>query len=294
MAPRADGGSMRAADDAAALFSHDREQGFARFLELLAQRPDDGYLNLVYAETLLANGERSGLKKHFEIAAQNCWIPALQDRARTGAERAAGGGVSGAPIDRSVPSETDLARAHAEFLKSEPRAVVYDACALMIEQALQKKHLSIALPSLALLQSWNFALYEGGQAEMDEKHFADLESVLRLEQDTLLGFRARSIQSCSAADERKVVALFDALDAVVQRTGAAKILHLWAPEFFPLWDTKIRQGYGVVECPPWGHRYWDFMQVVLGQVTRMTDTPGGSRLKALDEFNYCRHTLKRI
>jgi hypothetical protein len=32
---------------------------------------------------------------------------------------------------------------------------------------------------------------------------------------------------------------------VLGKTGAAKSLHLLAPRFFPLWDTKIAKTYGV-------------------------------------------------
>jgi hypothetical protein len=44
-------------------------------------------------------------------------------------------------------------------------------------------------------------------------------------------------------DKMTIEDLFEELNALVGRVSAAKILHLICPEFFPLWDTDILEGY---------------------------------------------------
>lgn len=89
--------------------------------------------------------------------------------------------------------------------------------------------------------------------------------------------------------------VFAAFDEKLGPVGAAKALHLLAPRFFPLWDTKIAKEYlggGMKKAGKNADRYLRFMELVQGQCERLPDarTLGRYQLRALDEFNYCRYT----
>ncbi len=171
--------------------------------------------------------------------------------------------------------------------------MVYEACAQLLAQALRPgSKLSTALPVAALLQSWNFAYYENSGPRLDSAHVRDIEAVLNQLRPDLDHFRDRSIDTLRDADGPKVKAVFEALDGVVRRVGAAKGMHLWAPDFFPIWDNPIAKAYGF-NFDVGGHKaddYWVFMTLVREQVRTMAPLPDRSRLKALDEYNYCRYS----
>jgi hypothetical protein len=190
-----------------------------------------------------------------------------------------------------TPTLSDLQRAHALFVEREPRAAVYDVSRQLLAQALEPgSRLSAAVPVAALLHSWNFAYYNNGPA-FDAQHFAALELVLTSNVSSLNSHRERSLEGLMSTDELPVTKLFAAIESVVNRVGAAKTLHLWAPQFFPLWDNPIAQAYGLDFSRPGSKAsdYWHFMNMVHSQLKLL---PLPDRLKVLDEFNYCRFTKR--
>ena len=78
--------------------------------------------------------------------------------------------------------------------------------------------------------------------------------------------------------------------------GSAKALHLLAPRFFPIWDTKIAQHYGLGLSVSGSkkQKYWRFMLITQGQCLglRRAHWNGDNSLKAIDEYNYCKYTLE--
>jgi hypothetical protein len=106
-------------------------------------------------------------------------------------------------------------------------------------------------------------------------------------------FLEASIRSFGASSEDAARDVFASFDALLGPVGAAKALHLLAPRFFPLWDTKIANAYGF--RPRRGRSadsYLDFMELVQVQCGRLggEKAMGRDALRALDEFNYCRYT----
>jgi hypothetical protein len=75
--------------------------------------------------------------------------------------------------------------------------------------------------------------------------------------------------------------------------GAAKALHLLAPAFFPLWDRRIAKAYGVALDGPGTKtdHYWHFALVIARKQCRELRGQGfaGFALKAIDEYNCCKH-----
>jgi len=57
--------------------------------------------------------------------------------------------------------------------------------------------------------------------------------------------RERSIEGFSSEDVAVVERLLGDFEKVLGPVGAAKALHLLAPQFFPLWDRAIAKTYGL-------------------------------------------------
>jgi hypothetical protein len=105
----------------------------------------------------------------------------------------------------------------------------------------------------------------------------------------------RDITTFAPADEPGVATLFDDFERLVGRVGAAKVLHVLARQFFPLWDNRIATTYGLRLGRPGTNALWyiRFMAIAREQVAalRAADPEReGNLLKALDEYNYARFT----
>ena len=107
--------------------------------------------------------------------------------------------------------------------------------------------------------------------------------------------RQRNIGSLKDGDETAVISLFTDFEVVLGPVGAAKCLHLLAPDFFPLWDRAIAEAYGVYlgQRGKNGKKYYGFMETTRTQVLRLRKERRGKKhlVKSVDEFNYCRYTL---
>jgi hypothetical protein len=281
-----------AARRAGALLIRDRSAGEAEFVRLLARHPNDGMVLLERGRSRVAAGDPTAARADLEAAIRQLPLEqykeeAARDLARLPAAPAASA-IEIPPARRTmhVPSTADLLRAHAIFLKNEPRSVDFDVAVRLLEQALSGTHrLSATVPTAMLLQSWNFPYYQKGHG-FDRNHFDCLDAVIESHRHELLRFRKRELASMTMADEQQTATLFRAFAEVVGRVGAAKLLHLWAPLFFPLWDTWIANAYGFDLSEPVG-QYWEYMAVTRTQVNQLVPPPSLAPLKALDEYNYC-------
>lgn len=148
-----------------------------------------------------------------------------------------------------------------------------------------------------LLQTWNrsYFRFRGGFNSADFTSLAALveESHGRL---SLLG--ERSIETFSGSDQEEARTLFGEFETVLGPVGAAKALHLLAPNFFPIWDRKIARGYrlGLKPVAQGGNagRYVTFMSICQAQSRRFKALGCPYLLKRLDEYNYCVFTKQWI
>jgi len=187
----------------------------------------------------------------------------------------------------------DIEAARQAFEAHEPRDLFYRAATELVALALDgRTSLSVAEALAVLLQTWNKMFYR--YRRFDSQHFADLERLIRDHHSMLITFRQRSIQSLKQEDESEVVHVFKAFEEVLGPVGAAKCLHLLAPRFFPLWDRAIADAYSLSLRPRGrnAERYWRFMGIVKKQVQSLggEQAIGRNPLKAIDEYNYCKHT----
>ncbi len=131
-----------------------------------------------------------------------------------------------------------------------------------------------------------------------EEHFGQLEAVISMHFKHLLKLRRQKIQETVAIPEQDILDIFEDFTRVLGRVGAAKCLHLLAPDLLPLWDAAILKGYGLEKGEyrnrTDAERYIAFIRISKAQIENVgdfssfTDNP----LKSLDEYNYCRFTKK--
>ena len=190
----------------------------------------------------------------------------------------------------------DLQVARQTFEANEPRDLFYRAATELVDLAIQHKTtLSVAEALAVLLQTWNSSFYRF-HGKFDAQHFSKLDSLLSLHGPTLAILRQRTLESFSLEDKAMVVAIFTDFDRLLGAVGAAKALHLLAPQFLPLWDRRIAEAYGVglkergMNAP----HYLRFMDITKGQCDALDGYHALSQaicrnpLKALDEYNYCK------
>lgn len=282
---------------AAELLKRDYPAGEAEFERLLRANPKDGMLLYERGQALAAIGAYERARRDLEEAARRFPIEKYRRMALQALQRLeTAPGIpeeKRAPTRRNIliPSPADLQVAHELFLANELRAVDFDVAARLLTQALTETHsLSPTVPTAMLIQSWNFAYYQDGR-QFDHQHFAALDAALHGQRAILLRFRDRAIENLSSVDRPSVEIVFTALQKVVGRVGAAKVLHLWAPRVFPLWDNPIASAYGFDLSAPAAH-YWEFTLMTKVQAASVAPPVGVPPLKALDEYNYCRFSKR--
>lgn len=187
----------------------------------------------------------------------------------------------------------DIEAARQAFEANEPRDLFYRAATELVSLALEgSTSLSVAEALAVLLQTWNKMFYQ--YRRFDGQHIADIERLISDHYSLLLTFRQRSIEDFNQDDESEVRHVFKAFEEILGPVGAAKCLHLLAPRFFPLWDRAIAKAYNL----PLGKigtnadKYCRFMRIVKRQIQNLggEQTVGRNPLKAIDEYNYCKHT----
>jgi len=190
-----------------------------------------------------------------------------------------------------MPTGADLQKAHSIFRKHESRDLFYRAAIALVDLA-EKDHapLNLAEAIAVLLQTWNKAFYQyrGG---FKQKDLAAIEQLTDRHTELLSSFRPREINNFDDTDETIVESLFREFEPVVGPVGTAKILHLLAPNFFPLWDRKIAGKYRCrITTGSNGAKYVRFMKQCQNQIKQLVNEGAKPNLKLLDEFNYVSFT----
>ncbi len=197
--------------------------------------------------------------------------------------------------DLKKPNWKDIEKARIAFEENEPRDLFYRVATTLIEQAI-KGNLDVSITDsvAALLQTWNMSYYRF--RKFDAAHFEEIQRIIEEHPEVIVDLRQRNIGSLKTSDEVSVVSMFTDFEEVLGPVGAAKCLHLLAPDFFPLWDRAIAEAYGVYLAARGknGKKYFHFMETTRDQVLRLRKERKGTRnlVKAIDEFNYCRYTLR--
>ncbi|MEA3397602.1 MAG: hypothetical protein U9R05_09095 [Chloroflexota bacterium] len=197
-------------------------------------------------------------------------------------------------MDLYIPTIEDVRAARRHRANRKNRDSFYYQARELVDQAIVEKSWPNVAEALGVvLKTWNKNYYHY-TVTFDKKHVAEIACLIQHHAPIILSFRQRSIEAYSGTDEPTVVELFQDFEKVVGRVGAAKCLHLLAPSFFPLWDTKIAKGYGLrFRCQGEnGSLYCRFMRITKIQYEALggEQVIGPNPLKALDEWNYYKYT----
>ncbi len=190
-----------------------------------------------------------------------------------------------------------IAAARRAFEENAPGDIFYRAATELVRLALAAATtLSLAEAVAVLLQSWNQSYYRYNR--FTREHLEAIEDLVRDHGRTLAALRERQIADLAPEHGMTAKAVFIAFEAVLGPVGAAKSLHLLAPQLFPLWDRAIAEAYGLSldRTGTNGDRYWSFMLISRDQCRSLGGhlPPGTNPLKAIDEYNYCHFSRKWI
>jgi len=181
-----------------------------------------------------------------------------------------------------------LIEASRVFVKNEKRDAMYKVATYLISQFWgDPKDMADALG--VLLLTWNQAFYRYGSFDFDM-----LEKWLKENIDILERLRKRDIFDLNENDLKVVRNLFESLLETLKDpkgrkspVAVSKVLHLLAPQLFPLWDNKIAKAY---ECF-WYHseaasdKYVGFMKKIKNLaesvIQSFINAEGGDRVKAI-------------
>jgi hypothetical protein len=180
--------------------------------------------------------------------------------------------------------------ANKVFLEKEPRDLFYRVATHLVEEAFSNQNrLSLAEALSVLLQTWNQSFYRFHP--FSNRNLADIELLLVEHKNEIEQYRIRNISSLKDSEEGEIVSIFQSFEAVLGPVGAAKTLHLLAPEFFPIWDRTIAVAYNhpLSEAGTNGKKYFEFAKDVKDQIPSIAESlPNGvTAIKAIDEYNYC-------
>lgn len=184
------------------------------------------------------------------------------------------------------------------FQQKERRDAMYKTATFLVHH-FWGKPTKLAEGLGVLLLIWNHAFYRNGPFDYDL-----LEKCIASNQTLLTNFRKRNILTYTPDDDHQISTLFqEFLDALRicegkckgQGTpvGAAKALHLLAPDFFPLWDEKIARAYDCYYTSDAPAKYMAFFvktRAIAQALSPHVRLDGKTLLKLIDEYNYAKYT----
>lgn len=199
-----------------------------------------------------------------------------------------------------IPSRDDFLNGFRAYEQHEKRDSMYKVTAFLVSH-FWGKFSEMADGLGVLLLTWNQAFYRYGIFDFDNLERCIFNNFQKLEI-----FRKRNISDLHGSDENEIKSLFnDFLEALkVERDGkqktspvaVAKALHILAPNFFPLWDKKIAEAYGMRFKKP-GDEYFAFCKIsgyIAQKIKDYVGHPEKSLLRLIDEYNYAKFTKNWI
>ena len=198
-------------------------------------------------------------------------------------------------------SLAELNTGHRLYHRNESRAHVYPRARCRVEEAIAAKDVQALTDAVwPLLRVWNKTVYRF-RPELLASHPLELHDLLLWfwhYRGWIDEFRHTTIEAMPKAEKVRVVEMFNEFDAGLGPVGAAKVLHILAPDTFPLWDRSICRGYGVplARAGQNGKRYWRFLRLIARKQCldlRRQGDDGCGLLKRIDERNYVTFTLER-
>jgi len=220
-----------------------------------------------------------------------------------------------------------IEKKHEEFHKKEPRECAYETAKECINKYWRKGEIpdedleKITDAVLTFLFLWNSAFYR--TCIFEENFIENIKINIKNNKEKLGYFRGKCICKLNTSDsdnsiKNDIKDLYESFSEVLgckkkvkgnensvkmeqSPVSTAKFLHIFCPNFFPLWDDKIARHYG---CH-WRksefsfESYWKYMVKVKGQINNIKGTKTKKMkeflkeytiLKLIDEYNYMSYT----
>jgi hypothetical protein len=197
-----------------------------------------------------------------------------------------------------IPSKTEFLRGVRKFEASERNDPTYRvATTHLIENWSDPSGMADAVATLLLI--WNRGFYRFGDLNLTRTTQCISKNMRLID-----SLRPKSIFDLVESDRPDINRLFksflDALsitvDGKIRRSpvATAKVLHLLAPDFLPLWDERIAIKYKCRYTSDPDGKYFQFCDLskdVAEAVKGIRVIPEGKTLlKLIDEYNYARFT----
>ena len=203
-----------------------------------------------------------------------------------------------------IPSVKEFIDGFTEFQKREDGHVMYQVASSIVKD-LWNNPSEMAQSLGMILLGWNESFYKDGFFD-----FHEFEISIAKDWQQLNSFRARNIRSYTTNDDEGIRNIFeDFLDALKSVEGkkpasyspvvVSRALHVFAPQFFPMWDSKIAKAYHCSYTSKPAEKYLSFImqcQTMAEELQSRIDlrSQGKSFLKLLDEFNYSKFTKEWV
>ncbi|MFZ1291430.1 MAG: hypothetical protein WAR79_15150 [Melioribacteraceae bacterium] len=187
----------------------------------------------------------------------------------------------------------NIITAHQIFLENVPKDLFYKMATYLTKLSLEENSpFSLAEAISVLLQTWNKSFYRFRKFDLD--YFNKIEELIQHNFNIINDFRNREISSFTPNDNEVIAKIFKTFEKILGPVGSAKALHLLAPYFFPIWDRTIAIAYGQALSNRGINnlKYIEFMRLQKEQCSNLPQNlPDGiSKLKAIDEYNYCHYS----
>jgi len=201
-----------------------------------------------------------------------------------------------------ISNVEEIKKGILEYEKHIPKDQIYKLATHIVDEFWGKyDEMSIGLG--ILLMTWNKSLYIEGKVDFD-----NLENCIERNFTLIENFRERNISSLDSKDDEEIKKLFMDFYQVlrtlitegrIKRSPAAvsRILNLLAPDFFPLWNKKIAEGYkfNYENNPEENYLKFCYLNKELVAVLEgKFDTSKKNILKRIDEYNYSKFTKRWI
>lgn len=183
-----------------------------------------------------------------------------------------------------MPTQKDFFRQLSKFNENEERGDLYPVFLKMIKDGYYSES------CVFMLSTWNFAAFRYVIRGFDFKSF---DKTIKKLLPSFKKFKKSNIKTMNLAKcEEDIKKIFNVLYEIrgVRFTGAPKLMHLFAPEVFIMWDGYIRKFYDFKRGD--GADYYNFLVKMQKDFCKMKlNTKKITLAKAIDQYNYAKITL---
>lgn len=139
-------------------------------------------------------------------------------------------------------------------------------------------------------------LYKWGkmQRALNREKINDIVEQIQSNHEKLEKFRKKKLSGIDIGKFKSdIEQCYDSFEEIIGKVGAAKVLHLICPDFFPLWDTRIADAFkqenkGKIHKDFSGADYYEFMRWIKNFMQEygdiLAERNGRTKVKVLDDF----------